>query len=109
MKLRSRSRAALLGAAIVTAGIFVAPQPASAYGITECSFQRPLSFPTWFAVRCKGSFLDSDLYAAHIRCNGTHYATGNYSTPTFGGWGPWAYIECPSGATWSSAWHTTSN
>jgi hypothetical protein len=104
----SRGRVIFLGAIVVVAGIFAAPQPAQAYGIGRCATLMDIA-QTWYKVQCEGSFLDSDTYAAHIRCNGNHYSSGNVVTPLFGGWGDWASVRCPSGQRFSDHWYTTSD
>ena len=105
----SRGKAALVGVGVIVAGVLAAPQPAAAYSISSCAVFRPLQNPTYMQVQCKGGFLDSDTYQAHVRCNGTEYKSGNVVTPIFGGWGPWATARCPSGQTWSSSWYTTAD
>lgn len=104
MKISSRIGAALAGAAILLGGTIAVPQSASAYGITQCRIFADLA-GTFYRVSCNGSFLDSDIYAAHGRCNGTLIHSGNYVTPILGGWGPWAEVRCSSGFT--SKYYTT--
>src|SRR6185436_11350275 len=58
----SRGRVIFLGAIVVVAGIFAAPQPAQAYGIGRCATLMDIA-QTWYKVQCEGSFLDSDTYA----------------------------------------------
>lgn len=103
-----RLRLVAVAAAAALIGAMALPEAAQAYGIDQCVGSGNLNPQTYYAVTCHGSFLDSDVYAAHVICtNGAHYSSGNYVTPTFGGWGETAVAWCPSGTSVTSAWHTT--
>jgi len=104
MKMSARIGTVTAGIGVIFAGSLVAPQTASAYGISQCRVLATTA-RTSFSVSCKGSFLDSDVYRARVYCNGSLVHVGWQVTPILGGWGPSSTVTCSSG--WNSATYET--
>src|SRR3954462_2309821 len=94
----------LVAAALVTVGVYAAPQsamaapqsataaPAARGQIDQCA-QWADQAKTWYSVRCHdNSVWLADSYAAYITCDGVTYHSYYALTPVGKGWGPWAEV-----------------